>query len=1082
MRKRILSIMLTICMALMLVPTAVFAEGGVEYRYCDENGKNWQTDTKTEYTVVSSEDYTWGDDGNGGWYVATGAVTIEDRVTVSGNVHLILTDGCKLTVNGGIRVEDTNSLTIYAQSAGDNMGELVADASDIEHAAIGGDGYFYEDGGSATVTITGGKVTATTGGLSAAIGGGRGNFNGGSATVTINGGIVCAYSYGRGIGGGYSQGTGGNGTVTITGGKVTADSLADGWAGGIGGGYGSNYGGHGTVTITGGTVTSTARERSPSIGGGYGYDAKGGDGNVTITGGTVTAISAGTGSGSDVYIAGGGSSRGDRGSSTFKTNDGTDNGNAVIFAKSITDRSSIDSWSGIIFEGDNEGIVYGTSVTPTDDFTIPVGKTLTIAENQTITIPEGNTLTNEGTIDNSGKIFVDGTFTGEADNLYYPISLTDAWIRGAETYNNKTYAKAGSTYTLGNVYPNAANQIYAWSVTPDTVVMSEYDPKATERYLTMPRAAVNVRAYLKFIYRVCLYHDGGIVADPADFNHVDYGLSYGLTADSNNVPCYDIAYIEDEDDLLPTEQYVTKNGYTFKGWYDNENLTGSPVTEISDRDWQRYWAKWEAKTFNVSLNTNGGTINSGNITGYTYGQGATLPTDVTKAGYTFMGWYDNQALTGSPVTAISETETGEKKYWAKWEAKTFNVSLDANGGTINSGNITGYTYGQGATLPTDVTKAGYTFMGWYDNQALTGSPVTAISETETGEKKYWAKWEAKTYTVSFNTGGGNTINDKTVTWEDKVLEGISSPTKSGWAFTGWTCGNTAVTSYTTYGDLAENDTAAGITLTAQWRDTSIPTGGGSVSSNQHTCKDVSPKDHKCDICGATLSNHSGGTATCTEKAICEICGKPYGETDSTNHNLKKIPEKEATADETGNEEYWHCEDCDKDFSDKNGKNPVKPEDMIISKLPPEIIEGAGQSVTKGERKALTFRSNAAFGDFIRVELDEKTLDESNYTVKEGSTVVTLKSDFVATLSVGRHTLAIVSESGTATAEFTVYATAEEAEEAEEIEEVEEIEDDDICPPTGYDGNMPLLLTLMFVSGGTVFAAAVIGRKKKQSKN
>ena len=439
--------------------------------------------------------------------------------------------------------------------------------------------------------------------------------------------------------------------------------------------------------------------------------------------------------------------------------------------------------------------------------------------------------------------------------------------------------------------------------------------------------------------------------------------------------------------------------------------------------------------------------------------------------------YDN-----ATVTIWYDEATGLLGAEVEYENRTFNVSLDANGGTINSGNITGYTYGQGATLPTDVTKAGYTFMGWYDNQALTGSPVTAISETETGEKKYWAKWEAKTYTVSFNTGGGNTINDKTVTWEDKVLEGISSPTKSGWAFTGWTCGNTAVTSYTTYGDLAENDTAAGITLTAQWRDTSIPTGGGSVSSNQHTCKDVSPKDHKCDICGATLSNHSGGTATCTEKAICEICGKPYGETDSTNHNLKKIPEKEATADETGNEEYWHCEDCDKDFSDKNGKNPVKPEDMIISKLPPEIIEGAGQSVTKGERKTLTFRSNAAFGDFIRVELDGKTLDESNYTVKEGSTVVTLKADFVATLSVGKHTLAIVSESGTATAEFTVYATAEEAEEAEEIEEVEEIEDDDICPPTGYDGNMPLLLTLMFVSGGTVFAAAVIGRKKKQSKN
>ena len=100
MKKRMLSLLLAICMVLSLVPTAVFAEGGVEYRYCDENGKNWQTGTKTEYTVVSSEDYTWGDDGNGGWYVATGNVTIGSRVTVSGEVHLILTDGCYLLVNG----------------------------------------------------------------------------------------------------------------------------------------------------------------------------------------------------------------------------------------------------------------------------------------------------------------------------------------------------------------------------------------------------------------------------------------------------------------------------------------------------------------------------------------------------------------------------------------------------------------------------------------------------------------------------------------------------------------------------------------------------------------------------------------------------------------------------------------------------------------------------------------------------------------------------------------------------------------------------------------------------------------------
>ncbi|MGN0578939.1 MAG: InlB B-repeat-containing protein [Ruminiclostridium sp.] len=1035
MRKRILSIMLTICMALMLVPTAVFAEGGVEYRYCDENGKNWQTGTKTGYTTVTADDLTWGDDGNDGWYVAAGNVTIGSRVTVSGNVHLILTDGCKLTVNGGIRAEETNTLTIYAQSTGDNMGELIADASGSNNAGIGGN-LGNDDGGHATVTITGGKITATAGGESAAIGGSYGHRNGGNGTVTINGGIVYAYSKGRGIGGGFGGSNGGNGTVIITGGTVTAAALGNGYTGGIGGGYGYNYGGNGTVTITGGTVTSTTSSTDPSIGGGYGYNY-GGNGTVTITGGTVIATST-----SSPGIGGGIGGGGENGANgTFHTN----NGNAVIFTSSIADRSNQSNWSGIIFEG-NEGKVYGTAVTPSEDFTIPTGKTLTIGENQTLTIPEGVTATNEGTIDNSGKIFVDGTFTGTADNLYYPLTLENATAAGdASVYNTKTYGKAGSEITLTPDTPTGY-EFKQWNSVP-TVTISE-------NKFTMPGTAVKINALFDpLTYNVAFVLNGGTI-NSGDIDKYTYGQ--GAT--------------------LPTD--VTKAGYSFKGWYDNQALTGSPVTAISATETgeKEYWAKWEAKTFNVALNTNGGTINSGNITGYTYGQGAALPTDVTKAGYTFKGWYDNEELTGIPVTAISETETGEKKYWAKWEAKTFNVALDANGGTINSGDIDKYIYGQGAALPTDVTKAGYSFKGWYDNQALTGSPVTAISETETGEKEYWAKWEAKTYTVSFNTNGGNTINDKTVTWEDKVLEGISSPTKSGWAFMGWKCGNTAVTSYTTYGDLAENDTAAGITLTAHWRDTSIPTGGGSSSSNSHTCKDVSPRDHKCDTCGATLSDHSGGTATCTERAICEICGKPYGETDSKNHNLEKVPENEATADENGNEEYWHCEDCDKNFSDKKGKNEIELEDTIIPKLSPEIIEGDGQSVTKGERKALTFRSNAAFDDFIRVELDGKTLSEKNYTVKEGSTVVTLKADFVAGLSVGRHTLAIVSESGTATAEFTVYATAEETEEAEKIEEIEEIEDDDICPPTGYE-NMPLL-TLMLVSGGT----ALISRKKKQSKN
>ena len=198
--------------------------------------------------------------------------------------------------------------------------------------------------------------------------------------------------------------------------------------------------------------------------------------------------------------------------------------------------------------------------------------------------------------------------------------------------------------------------------------------------------------------------------------------------------------------------------------------------------------QWTAPTYAVTLNTNGGTINNGNVTSYTYGVGATLPTDVTRTGYTFKGWYYNENLTGSPVTAISNIETGNKEYWAKWEANAYTVTLNTNGGTINSGNVTEYTYGVGATLPTagDMTYTGHTFVGWYDNENLTGSPVTAIGSTETGNKEYWAKWEANTYTVTFYPNGGSVNPVAATTDSSGKLSSLPTPTRGGnYRFDGW---------------------------------------------------------------------------------------------------------------------------------------------------------------------------------------------------------------------------------------------------------------------------------------------------------
>ena len=260
-----------------------------------------------------------------------------------------------------------------------------------------------------------------------------------------------------------------------------------------------------------------------------------------------------------------------------------------------------------------------------------------------------------------------------------------------------------------------------------------------------------------------------------------------------------------------------------------------------------------------------------------------------------------------------------------------------------------------------------------------------------------------------------------------------------------------------------------------------------------TCKTEAEYYYSCAVCnlvekddnhtfmGAKDSdNHTGGTeirgakdATCTEEGYtgdtyCIGCGEKISAgiaIKMSAHNLEKIPAKDATVTVTGNKEYWQCENCKKYFADEKGTNEISLEDTVIQKLPPEIIKGKGQCVAEGEKKALSFTSNAAYSDFIRVELDGKTLDAKNYTVKEGSTVVTLKSDYVATLSAGKHAIGIVSESGTATTTFIVNTKAV-------------VDNDTKSPQTGDNSHMALWIALLFVSGAGVIGTTVYGKKKK----
>ena len=258
-------------------------------------------------------------------------------------------------------------------------------------------------------------------------------------------------------------------------------------------------------------------------------------------------------------------------------------------------------------------------------------------------------------------------------------------------------------------------------------------------------------------------------------------------------------------------QIIVKNGSTFTApasdgltrpdgdtdnyfmWLDGNGNSYEPGGSVP-ADVTELTVQWTAPTYAVTLNTNGGTINNGNVTGYTYGVGATLPAadDMTYTGHTFKGWYDNENLTGSPVTAIGGAETGNKEYWAKWEINQYTITFDTNGGSeIDS--IT-QDYGTKITAPADPTRKGYTFKGW-DKEIPETMPADNITVK--------AQWEINQYTITFDTNGGSEIAPITQDYGTEITA-PDNPTRKGYTFKGWDK------------EIPETMPAENMTVKAQW--------------------------------------------------------------------------------------------------------------------------------------------------------------------------------------------------------------------------------------------------------------------------
>ena len=256
-------------------------------------------------------------------------------------------------------------------------------------------------------------------------------------------------------------------------------------------------------------------------------------------------------------------------------------------------------------------------------------------------------------------------------------------------------------------------------------------------------------------------------------------------------------------------QIIVKNGSTFTAptsdgltrpdgntdsyfmWLDGNGNSYEPGASVP-ADVTELTVQWTAPTYTVTLNAGDGTINSGNVTSYTYGVGATLPTDVTRTGYTFKGWYDNENLTGSPVTAIGGAETGNKEYWAKWEINQYTITFDTNGGS-EIAPIT-QDYGTEITVPADPTRKGYTFKGW-DKEI----PETMPAENITVK----AQWGINQYTITFDTNGGNEIAPITQDYGTEITT-PDNPTRKGYTFKGWDK------------EISKTMPAENMTVKAQW--------------------------------------------------------------------------------------------------------------------------------------------------------------------------------------------------------------------------------------------------------------------------
>ena len=1010
----------------------LLAENGVSY--LDENGSKQTADN---VTVVESSMTAW----NGGWYVVNGAVTIGDRVTVSGEVHLILADNASLTANNGINVAEDNSFSVYAQSVGENMGTLTATGQDDapiagigsefgascgtitinggnvtasggENAAgIGGS----QDGSGGNIIIHGGTVKATGGGFAAGIGGSGGS----GGTITIHGGTVEAT--GGGFAAGIGSGKGGSsGTITIHGGNVKANGGDE--AAGIGGGYGASGG---TITINGGTVKATGGDLAAGIGGG----CRGSGCNITISGGSVTATGGDNGAG-----IGGGFQAADSGS--FAT--GAD-GHALIVASSISDTSQRESWSGIIFEGDT-GKVYKDQ-TLQENMEIPSGKTLTVPKNITLTVKDGVTLTNSGTITGNGTLGGEGNLAGSGtvaniirNNLQKDSNVTVEVNSSPATYGSKvditaTISKA-ATISRSATISKAAN-----AITRAAENQVEFFVETDSNKKSLGTAKVSGDTIT--IFNVEISQEKGFAVGENTIT-AEYGGSMGLKPQTGSTR------LTVEGDLK--DAIVTVNGEYF--------YTNSPITPEVSVTWNgTQLTKDTDYTVGYTNNTNAGkatvtVTGKGNYTGTKTGSFTIAPAQLNDATVKVNGTYTYTGQAQTPTAGDVVVTLGGRTVPS--DQYTISASDNMNAGQATAtvtakagGNYTGSASGKFtialASLndaKVEVSGGPFTYDGTSKDPTVT---VTLDSKTLSVSTDYTLSYSnsnggdgnltnAGTITVTA-TGKGNYTGTKTEKFTigkatpkpttptgltavyGSTLKDVSLP--SGWA---WDVPETSV------GNVGENTFLATYT-----QDNS----GNYNAVQQNLTVKVSPASYKITLTGQadSLTKITLDEAVVNPSDTGAKITYGYSTTDETPTNWQT--EREFTGLKTGTTYYFfakatatanYAETISKGVAITTPEKTVRT--IIISKQPDKLSYTSGQKLDlSGLSVQVNYNDNT--NEMILWESGKLTADPAQGTVltvtgHSGKTVTisyggkTAKTD---ALTVGKAEQAALSITGKPT---TVY--------------------------------------------------------------